>query len=146
MKTVEGKSRIGLAFSEDGISWEKYDDPATTAAPYAESDPILEPIEPWEGRWLGRPEVVLTTDGWVMLYEGGGNSQTGLALSQDGLDFERYANNPILTRSNMVEGYTFFQGALFHQNDTYFYLIEAGACRIGTDIFLYTIAGSLFSE
>ena len=141
-----GESRIGLAFSDDGIHWEKYDDPATTDAPYAESDPILEPRESWEGRWLGRPEVVQTADGWVMLYEGGGGNHTGLAISEDGLNFERYDQNPILTRDNMVEGFTFFQGALFYENDTYFYLIEAGNGRIGTDIFLYTLEGSLLSD
>ena len=64
-------SRIGMATSDDGITWTKYDDPETTEAPYAESDPILEPVVEWEGNWLGRPEVVKTDDGWVMLYEGG---------------------------------------------------------------------------
>ena len=137
------QSRIGLAFSADGISWEKYDDPTTTEAPYAESDPVLEPELDWEGRGLGRPEVAQTADGWVMLYEGGGGSQTGLAISQDGLRFERYATNPILTQENMVEGFTFFQGALFHENDIYYYLIEAGNGAVGTDIFLYTLEGSL---
>ena len=34
--------RIGLATSPDGITWTKYDDPATTDAPYAESDPIMD--------------------------------------------------------------------------------------------------------
>lgn len=142
--TRGGSSQIGMAFSDDGITWEKYDDPATTEAPFAESDPIMKPEAAWEERWLGRPEVVQTDDGWVMLYEGGSRgSQTGLAVSEDGLNFERYEGNPILTRDNMVAGYPFFQGAFFHQDDTYFYLIEAGNGRIGTDIFLYTIQGSL---
>ena len=137
-----GESRIGVAFSDDGISWEKYDDPTTTEAPYAESDPIMEPELDWEGRALGRPEVVQTADGWVMLYEGGGGNRTGLAVSQDGLHFERHEANPILTRDNMVEDFTFFQGALFYEDETYYYLIEAGNGRIGTDIFLYTIEDS----
>ena len=78
--------------------------------------------------------------------KGGGNSKTGLAISEDGINFARYDQNPIITRDNMVEGYTFFQGAFFHQDDTYYYLIEAGNGRIGTDIFLYTITGSLLGE
>lgn len=140
-------SRIGMATSVDGIVWEKFDDPSTTEAPYAESDPILEPVLDWEAGWLGRPEVVQTTDGWVMLYEGGPRgSKTGLAVSTDGLNFTRYEANPILTSDNMVNSYPFFQGALFHQNDTYYYLIEAGNGRLGTDIFLYTLTGSLFAE
>lgn len=140
------ESRIGLAFSADGIVWEKYDDPQTTASPYAESDPILEPQLDWEGTRLGRPEVVQTADGWVMLYEGGRGSQTGIALSEDGTAFRRYENNPILTRDNMVEGFPFFQGAFYHQDDTYFYLIEAGNGSIGTDIFLYTLEGLLLGN
>lgn len=140
--SAEG-SQIGMATSDDGISWTKYDDPSTTDAPYAESDPIMQPTLDWEGNWLGRPEVVKTDDGYVMLYEGTGGSQTGIAISQDGINFARYAQNPILTSENMVENYSFFQGAFFHQDNTYYYLIEAGNGRIGTDIYLYTINGSL---
>ncbi|MEQ8676681.1 MAG: SMP-30/gluconolactonase/LRE family protein [Aggregatilineales bacterium] len=137
-------SQIGMARSEDGINWEKYDDPATTEAPYAESDPILSPVVEWEENWLGRPEVVLTEDGWVMLYEGGPRgSKTGIAISEDGVNFYRYAQNPMLTTSNMVNEYSFFQGAFFHHMDRYYYLIEAGNGRVGTDIFLYTLDGAI---
>ena len=45
----------------------------------------------------------------------------------------------------MVDGYSFFQGAFFHENDRYYYLIEAGNGRVGTDIYLYTFEGSLLS-
>jgi hypothetical protein len=134
-----GESRIGQAYSDDGQVWTKYDDPTTTASPYSESDPILEPLFEWEGKSLGRPEVVQTSDGFVLLYEGGGGNQSGIALSTDGVQFERYEENPILTRENMVEGFTFFQGAFFNHEGTYFYLIEAGNGSIGTDIYLYTL-------
>ena len=93
-----------------------------------------------------KSEVVKTADGWVMLYEGGSGSQSGIAISEDGKNFKRYAGNPILTTKNMVSEYAFFQGAFFHHEDSYFYLIEAGNGRIGTDIFLYTIEGSLLVE
>jgi hypothetical protein len=46
----------------------------------------------------------------------------------------------------MVQGYTFFQGAFFHQANAYYYLIEAGNGAVGTDIYLYALEGSLFSE
>ncbi|MEJ2196191.1 MAG: hypothetical protein P8X73_15210, partial [Ignavibacteriaceae bacterium] len=34
-------TNIGYATSVDGISWTKYNDPATTSPPYADSDPVL---------------------------------------------------------------------------------------------------------
>lgn len=137
-----GNSSIGMAFSDDGIAWAKHDDPTTTEPPYAESDPIMQPALDWEGSMLGRPEVVQTAEGWVMLYEGDGKSRTGIAISTDGVQFDRYEQNPILTREEMVRGNSFFQGALFHQDDTFYYLIESGGAG-GTDIYLYTITGSL---
>ena len=33
--------RMGLATSEDGINWTKYDDPLTTEQPFAQSDPVF---------------------------------------------------------------------------------------------------------
>ncbi|MEM9954649.1 MAG: extracellular solute-binding protein [Chloroflexota bacterium] len=145
--TTDRTSQIGMATSPDGITWTKYNDPETTDAPFAESDPILSPLDNWESDWLGRPEVVRTDDGWVMLYEGGtGRNQTGLAISSDGIHFARYEDNPILDRDNMVNGYTFFQGALIHHNDTYRYLIEAGVGSVGTDIYLFTFEGALTDE
>jgi len=137
-------SGIGMATSADGIEWEKYDNPSTTQAPYAESDPIMIAQDDWEDNWLGRPEVVETDDGWVMLYEGGSRgSKTGMAISEDGITFHRYNQNPILTKDNMVNEYSFFQGAFFHHEDTYFYLIEAGNGSVGTDIFLYALEGAI---
>ena len=145
--TTKGRhSAIGMATSADGIVWEKYDDPTTTEAPFAESDPIMVPQAEWEGIALGRPEVVKTADGWVMMYEGSGGGKSGFAISSDGINFKRYANNPFLTTKNMVSQFPFFQGAFFHQDDTYFYLIEAGNGVVGTDIFLYTIEGSILSD
>ena len=38
-----GIRQVGMATSEDGITWTKYDDPATADAPFAESDPIFGP-------------------------------------------------------------------------------------------------------
>jgi hypothetical protein len=38
--------KIGYATSTDGIMWTKYDNPATTNPPYAESDPVLVPGSP----------------------------------------------------------------------------------------------------
>jgi predicted GH43/DUF377 family glycosyl hydrolase len=138
-------SQIGYATSPDGIVWTKYDDPATTEAPYAESDPIMHPEAEWEGTWVGRPEVVQTEAGWVMLYEGGGNSLTGLATSTDGMNWERYADEPIFTVENSVNNYKFYQAELHYHDDLFRYYLEAGNGALHTDVYLWTFA-SPFAE
>ncbi|MCI0397088.1 MAG: hypothetical protein L0332_14195 [Chloroflexi bacterium] len=62
---VRGSSFVGLATSADGIQWTKYDDPATTEARYAGSDPVFGPgpAGDWDSRTVWQPRVVQTTDG-----------------------------------------------------------------------------------
>ncbi len=63
---------VGMATSPDGIRWAKYDDPSTTQAPYAHSDPILELKEDGTTEPFGAWSVdVLKTDlGWEMFFSG----------------------------------------------------------------------------
>lgn len=136
--TGSTESQIGYATSPDGIVWTKYDDPSTTTAPYADSDPIMQPQAEWEGTWLGRPEVIQTDAGWVMLYEGGGNSQTGIAISEDGRNWLRYENNPILTTANSVGNDTFFQAELAYHDGLFRYYLEVGPGARSTDVYLWT--------
>lgn len=136
--TGSTESQIGYATSPDGIVWTKYNDPATTDAPYADSDPIMQPQAEWEGTWLGRPEVIQTEMGWVMLYEGGGNSQTGIAISEDGRNWLRYEQNPILTTDNSVNNDTFFQGELAYHDGLFRYYLEVGPGARDTDVYLWT--------
>jgi len=94
----------GMATSPDGISWTKYDDPSTTEAPFAESDPVLQPSPTgWDS--LGVNCNVLKTDrGWEMFYEGRKGddyfeSKIGYASSPDGVHWSKYQDNPILRRT-----------------------------------------------
>ena len=92
---------IGLATSEDGITWEKYDDPDTSEAPYAESDPILLYEEDWEGTRVHQARVLPMDEGWVMVYRAqvrNGNGDLGMAFSEDGITWEKYPDNPILSQ------------------------------------------------
>jgi hypothetical protein len=63
---------IGMATSTDGIAWVKRDDPATTDAAYAESDPVAGPglCGGFDDRATHQPRVVATQDGLVMVYAG----------------------------------------------------------------------------
>lgn len=91
---------VGMATSPDGIHWTKYDDPATTAAPYAESDPVMmvqadgttAPLTGWAF------DVLKTDDGWEMFFSSTcpqATDQTcpgfiALAYSADGLHWQPY--------------------------------------------------------
>jgi predicted GH43/DUF377 family glycosyl hydrolase len=85
---VDGKIRIGLAFSEDLKSWVKY-----------EGNPILDvdPLSSWESHGVAFPSVVKGTKEYRMIYCGyGPNSmQLGFATSMDGKLWSKYSHNPV---------------------------------------------------
>ncbi len=96
---------IGMAISSDGITWTKYDDPATADSPYAESDPVLQTgFGDWRMETLRGASVRQTADGWEMFYseKGWTSGQTvnayriGLATSDDGIHWAKYEAFPIL--------------------------------------------------
>jgi predicted GH43/DUF377 family glycosyl hydrolase len=97
---------IGMATSLDGITWTKYDDPATTESPYAESDPVLQVgLEGWTMSSISGCSVRQTTDGWEMFYSEKGWSmdnavpayRIGYATSFDGIHWTKYSGFPVLT-------------------------------------------------
>jgi hypothetical protein len=91
----------GMATSPDGITWTKYDDPTTTQAPFAESDPVMQPgPSAWDSD-LVQCRVLKTDKGWEMFYlgwDGASIAATGYAFSPDGVQWSKYADNPILDR------------------------------------------------
>lgn len=145
--------RIGLAISDDGIHWEKYDDPETTDALFTESDPILEPGADgeWDEHGVERPRVLQTPDGWIMLYRSpGGNGepiQMGLATSEDGIHWEKYNDGPTIIPSDFPDGQSTFLFSFLYENNTYYVYCEAiTSTRSGSNIYLITHEGSLFNE
>ncbi|NLF74068.1 MAG: hypothetical protein GX573_00100 [Chloroflexi bacterium] len=125
---------IGMATSPDGITWTKYDDPATTEPPYAESDPVLQPgLEGWDMTCLLAGGVRQAADEWEMVYSGKGKDengastafQLGYATSDDGIHWTKYKGNPILTpEDDRAEPAYFYTNLgfshLFVQDATYF--------------------------
>lgn len=78
---------IGMATSQDGINWAKYDDPMTASPPYAESDPVLLPkAGSWDSGLVWYCHVHKRSDIWEMLYSGGSgvSSSIGYATSTNG--------------------------------------------------------------
>lgn len=84
----------GCALSSDnGETWVKY-----------ENNPILSPISnSWESKITSTPWAIKLDNGQIyMYYRGstgypGGADSIGLAISRDGVSFERYDANPIIT-------------------------------------------------
>ncbi len=144
-----GKQQIGMATSNDGIQWIKYNDPVTTAAPYVDSDPILQSSESgsWDANWVHQPRVINTDQGWVMFYRGtkdtsGNTMALGFATSDDGIHWNKSALNPVFVpRDISGAAYFWFHNALF-VDDTYFIFIEGDISQT-TQIYLATHEGKI---
>jgi predicted GH43/DUF377 family glycosyl hydrolase len=85
----------GMASSADGITWAKYDDPASEEAPFAESDPV----HAGESRRYDHrvPRVWQVEDGsWRMFF----TTQQGLwlAISDDGVEWQNVGDEAFLRR------------------------------------------------
>ena len=136
---------IGMATSDDGITWTKYDDPTTTEAPYAESDPVLVGDADWEHGMVHQPRVVATEDGYVMLYRsngggGGGKMRLGIATSADGITWTKDAANPVFDPHEVPGGSSFWYTGFVLHDDTYYTYIESNSGG-GTNIFVVTHDG-----
>ena len=133
---------IGMATSEDGLTWEKYDDPTTTEAPYAESDPIIVGID---GERATMPHALYTEDGWVMVYKDDSLGNILLATSEDGLNWETQ-DVQVITEADF-EANVFGFMSFYHHGDTYFLYLETVKTSGSSEIYLATHEGSLsFAE
>ncbi len=111
LKTDEGyrlyyvpdySSWIGCATSPDGVHWTKYNDTATSAVRFANSDPVFvkdEVFSSWDGIYVGAPAVRADDLGWEMFYGGAqstGYFAIGYATSVDGITWTRVGDAPLL--------------------------------------------------
>ena len=147
---ASGIQMIGMATSTNGVTWTKYNDPATTDKPFAESDPVFQPNSKkgaWDSAWVHQPRVFQTADGWMMIYRGtsdrnGSIMKLGLATSQDGIHWERYAGNPIFKPSDIKGASQFwFTNAVL--KDDVLYLFVEGDINQTTQIYLATHEGEI---
>ena len=95
------RARVGMATSTDGITWTKYDDPSTTSAPFAESDPVLDIGDPgtYDSGLAWAADVVYVDGRWEMFYTCDPDTfpfeSICFATSTDGIVWEKAINNPI---------------------------------------------------
>jgi sucrose-6-phosphate hydrolase SacC (GH32 family) len=87
---------IGMATSEDGIKWKKYNDPATPNHPFTDSDPVMKTgnTGDWDENIVLICDVLQQSGGFRMYYACGA---FGYADSQDGIHWKKYHKNPVYT-------------------------------------------------
>lgn len=105
---------IGVAFSDDGITWTK------------QAEPVLQASEPWELGSLDRPRVVETPTGLVMLYAGFDLNQRGLATSTDGITWTKVPG-PNIVQSAFPGPGAAWDCALLYRDGHLEYFLEIGA-------------------
>ncbi|MGH7496010.1 MAG: T9SS type A sorting domain-containing protein [bacterium] len=95
--------QVGLAISQDGINWIKFDDPSTTEAAFSNSDPVLRVGNPgeWDQHRVWSPAVLATETGYEMWYAGRAGYTTppqlvGYATSRDGITWQKSQDNPVI--------------------------------------------------
>lgn len=95
--TTDGQANIGLATSGDGINWTKY-----------AGNPVLS-VTPgnWDAVYVQDPHV-LYENGQYLMWFGGNNvdgygQKVGYATSPDGINWTKFAGNPVLNTGNSGE-------------------------------------------
>lgn len=86
---ADGIERLGRATSEDGITWEK------DSEPVFELDPEL-----GEGTNFVVNQVEFDGERWILAYKSE-RAGIGFAFSEDGISWERYAENPVIAASDI---------------------------------------------
>ncbi len=96
--------QIGVAISNDGINWVKYDHASTMAAPFSRSDPVLKigSAGEWDQYRVWSPAVLTTATGYEMWYAGRAGYTTppqlvGYATSTDGITWKKFPDNPVIS-------------------------------------------------
>ncbi|MBI3600074.1 MAG: hypothetical protein HY097_05470 [Nitrospinae bacterium] len=80
--------RIGYAESKDGISWVRHDEPVLNTGQYGE----------WDESGISYPRVIKNGSKYILWYSGinRGALRIGIALSEDGIHWEKSAENPVI--------------------------------------------------
>ncbi len=144
--SVDGSVYIGMATSEDGITWTKYDDPETPDAPFANSDPVFAPnadnANAWDTQHVNQPRVVQTEDGFVMLYRSWTGAQqnqsVGFATSEDGVHWTRMNEEAVYSSKDTRRRSIWFTDLAYHDGTYYVYLEIQRGYQAQTDIYAGT--------
>ncbi len=93
------RGRISYAYSTDGIDWIKRNPPV----------PVLDVGDSgtWDSRWLDTPDILKDSSGYKLYYYGDSLTQSvsgiGLAVSSDGINWQKDTNNPVIGKGSPGE-------------------------------------------
>jgi predicted GH43/DUF377 family glycosyl hydrolase len=123
--TGRGTGSIGVAFSDDGITWER------------QAEPVLVASERWELKSVDRPRVVQTPSGLVMVYAGLELTSRGVATSTDGVAWSKVPGPAIDRAAFPVQGGA-WDAALLYRGGELEYFLEIGTST--TKVYRATLA------
>ncbi|NND04180.1 MAG: hypothetical protein HKN91_15480 [Acidimicrobiia bacterium] len=130
--------QIGALVRQEDGSWLATDDPATEDA----TDPILTASsdgDDWDAGSVASPLVFATESGFEMFYAGfwkgsriskSEYAMMGYATSPDGINWERYEQNPVIELTN-ENGWLWLGATRDGNSYNIYYAIKAGADGIG---------------
>ena len=125
-----GIRSIGLAYSEDGITWETDAD-----------NPIMTAEQDWEGNTVHQARLIELDEGYLMIYRsatgGRGGMRLGYASSNDGIAWER-VDSPILAPDELENHQAFYFTAVARVDSTVYLFIELFPVANVTDIYTMT--------
>ncbi len=94
VKKFNGETSIGIAFSTNGILWER------------KTEPIMIKSQQWETGGVSYPSVIKTSNGYTMLYTNDSESYAGnafgTATSADGINWTKNQHNPVFRSEQTV--------------------------------------------
>jgi beta-xylosidase len=85
--------------------------------------------------------VERTPDDWAMLYSSFDGQGYGMAISENGVHWERVQQSPMLARAEIALN-PWYPELVYHDG-VYFFYIEADTFDGGTNIYVSTYEGSL---
>lgn len=98
---IDHRSRILYAYSLNGINWTKYQNGGIVLNIGSAGE--------WDSKWLDTPEIVRTANNYKLYYFGDDVDTfpphigaIGVALSNNGINWTKYAGNPILTKGDSL--------------------------------------------
>lgn len=132
--SIHGKMHWGHAKTKDGINWEHL-------------DVALAPDQPYDKDGVFSGSAIVKDDKIYLMYSGHVVNQDGeirenqsIAISEDGINFKKYENNPVIDSVGVPEGSSiinFRDPKVFIKNDKYYAVIGSQTIEEKGQVLLY---------